>query len=362
MSSEQDKSQQTEEPTHKKLEDARKEGKAATSREVNHWFMILGATMVVAFLVPTMTGKIARTVMPFIERPHTMRVSQEGAAGSVAAVMVELAWVMLEPLALLFILALAAGVLQRGVMVSANSIKPDLEKISLIKGVKRLFSLRSVAELLKGVLKIVIVAAAGFLLIWPKMDQLNQVMTLPANELLEVIYALAVRLLIGVSVIMLFIAALDFFYQRFEFPKSMRMTRQDLKDEMKQTEGDPQIKARLKALRAERARRRMMAEVPDADVVIVNPTHVAVALKYEIEKMHAPRVVAKGADLVAHRIRQVAEENDVAVVENEPLARALYATVDLDEQIPIEHYKAVAEIIGYVWRLKGKMSQQRPRA
>ncbi|MHA1114018.1 MAG: EscU/YscU/HrcU family type III secretion system export apparatus switch protein, partial [Alphaproteobacteria bacterium] len=151
------------------------------------------------------------------------------------------------------------------------------------------------------------------------------------------------------------IAALDYLYQRYEFTKSMRMSRQDLKDELKQTEGDPHVKARLRQIRMERARRRMMAAVPDADVVITNPTHFAVALVYDTETMAAPRLTAKGADRIALRIREVAEDNEVPIVENPPLARALYAGVDLDAEVPPEHYKAVAEVIGYIMRLRGEL-------
>jgi flagellar biosynthetic protein FlhB len=167
-------------------------------------------------------------------------------------------------------------------------------------------------------------------------------------------------MLVGVCAIITVIAGIDFMYQKFEFQKSMRMSKQEIKDEMKQSEGDPMIKARLRQLRTERARKRMMAAVPDADVVITNPTHYAVALKYDIDEMPAPRLVAKGVDSIAQRMRKVAEENDVAIVENPPLARALHAGVQIDQDIPETHYKAVAEVIGYVWRLKGK-SRPRPR-
>ena len=163
------------------------------------------------------------------------------------------------------------------------------------------------------------------------------------------------QLVVGTVAVMTVIALLDFAYQKYTFMKEQKMTKQEVKDEHKQSEGDPQVKARIRQLRAQRARQRMMAEVPDADVVVTNPSHYAVALKYNMEEMPAPKLVAKGMDFVAFRIREVAEENDIPIIENPPLARALYAPVELDEEIPPEHYKAVAEVIGYVMRLRGEL-------
>lgn len=174
------------------------------------------------------------------------------------------------------------------------------------------------------------------------------------------IYRLVLRLLLGVLAVLTVIAVGDYVYQRFSFMKSMRMSKQEVKEEHKQQEGDPMVRARLRQIRMERTRRRMMAAVPGASVVVTNPTHFAVALKYEMGAAGAPRVVAKGADLIAQKIREIAEENDVPIVENPPLARALYAGVEVDQEIPREHYRAVAEIIGYVFRLKGKIKGNAP--
>ena len=174
------------------------------------------------------------------------------------------------------------------------------------------------------------------------------------RQLLEEIQTLVVRLLIGAAAIMAVIAVADYIYQKYEHIKQLKMSRQEIRDEHKQSEGDPHVKARLRQIRHERARQRMMSAVPQADVVVTNPTHFAVALKYDTETMAAPVVVAKGVDNVAFRIREVADENDVPIVENPPLARALFGGVELDQQIPEEHYQAVAQIISYVYRLKGR--------
>ena len=265
------------------------------------------------------------------------------------------------PALLLIAAALAASLVQHGFLFAPERLKPDLKKISPIAGMKRLFSLRSVAEFLKGLLKIAIVGTVAVLLMLPVISELPSVPDKSVADNLGMIHALAVRMLAGVVAVLALIAGLDFMYQRFEHSKKLRMTKQEVKDEYKQTEGDPHVKARLRAIRIERARQRMMQAVPEADVVITNPTHYAVAIKYDVEEMPAPKVVAKGVDQLAERIRAVAEEHGVPIVENPPLARTLHAAVDLDEEIPAEHYRAVAEVIAYVMRLKGRLIPAPPR-
>jgi len=190
--------------------------------------------------------------------------------------------------------------------------------------------------------------------VWRDLEAVDAYAGLPAGALMERVWWLSVKLMIAVLAVMSAIAGLDWLYQRFDFTKQQRMTRQEIKDEFKQTEGDPMVKARLRQIRMERARQRMMAAVPEADVVITNPTHYAVAMKYEVDSMGAPKVVAKGVDHLALRIRELAKEHDVPVMENPPLARALCAAVEIDQEVPPEHYKAVAEIIAYVFRLQGR--------
>lgn len=354
MAEENESGQRTEEPTPRKLEEARKQGQFAHSREVNHWFMILAASVVVMALAPAFSQQVARAMQRFVEAPDLIATDARGLSHALGDMLGQLALAFL-PVFLLFIVAAALPTfLQTGFLISFERIEPKLEKISLIKGFERLFSLRSITEFGKGILKIAVVGAAATMLLMPSMEKIYQMQTLAMPDLMIVIQDMAVRLLLGVLAIMSVVAAVDFLYQRFEFLKSMRMSRQEIRDELKQTEGDPMVKSRLRQIRMERARRRMMANVPKADVVITNPTHFAVALAYKPQEMAAPRVVAKGADAIAQRIREVAQENKVPVVENPPLARALYATVELEQEIPAEHYRAVAEIISYVFRLKGR--------
>ncbi len=362
MAEEQDQSQKTEEPTLKKLEDAKKKGQGVNSREVTNLVMLTAAAIVVVVILPSLMGNVASSMRPFIAEPHLIRLGDADAPSGLGNIGFILISTLGVPLAIFVVAALASGFLQRGINFSTEPVKPELKKISLVKGFKRLFSMRSVTEFAKGIAKLVIVGAVGVATVMPELEGLELLTSMSTEAFMEKIHDLVTRLLIGVVSILALIAGLDYLYQRFEFIKQMRMSRQEIKDEFKQTEGDPQIKGKIRQLRQERARGRMMAAVPEADVVLTNPTHYAVALKYDDNATGAPTLIAKGADLVAKRIREVAEENEVPIMRNPPLTRALYETVDLDEEIPVEHYKAVAEVIGYVWRLKGKMRQDGSRA
>ena len=358
----QDKAQKTEEPTHKKLEDARKKGQGVSSREVNNWLMIGAGAVVVIAMAPGIMSQLVRLLRPFLARPDQIHVSVGSTGGDVGGFGLSLAGILGPAIAILVVAAFGTGILQRGFVVSAENIKPSLEKISILKGVKRIVSVRSFVEFLKAIAKLVIVASVATMVLLAERGILADVPTMAIADLLAVLERLLGKLLIGIAAIVTLIAGLDYLYQRMEFTKQMRMSRQDIKDELKQSEGDPYIKARLRQLRQERARKRMMAAVPEADVVITNPTHYACALKYEMDQMEAPILVAKGVDEIAFRIREVARENDVPVIENPPLAQALFAAVEIDEPIPVEHYKTVAEIIGYVMRLKGRFPHGPARA
>jgi flagellar biosynthetic protein FlhB len=359
MADDQDDSQKTEEPTQKRLDEARQKGNVANSREINHWFMIGAATLFVAAFAPQTLSDMQRALTPFIESPDAIPTDLDHLRRITLSVFGDLLLASLMPLAVVVVAAIAGGFLQQGFLVSAENIMPKLEKISPMAGINRLFSARSIAEFAKGLIKLAIVGTVATMLIWPLIGQLAAITTMEMVQVLVLSQSLATRLMIGVLSVMTLIAGLDFLYQKFEHLRKLRMSRQELKDEYRQSEGDPMVKGRLRQIRMERARRRMMAAVPQADVVITNPTHYAVALKYVATDMSAPRLVAKGVDAVALKIREIAEANDVAVVENPPLARGLYAAVDLDQEIPPEHYKAVAEVIGYVMRLKRRMSPGR---
>ncbi len=352
-----DDSQKTEEPTHKRLADSRNRGDVANSREVANWFMLFSGAVAVALFAPFSATKLLDLAYRFLERPHDIPVDP-GALGPLVA---ELGWgvglAIAAPIGLFIIAAISSSIVQYGLLFAPEKIKPSLSKISPIAGAKRMFSLRSLAELLKGLIKISLVAAIAVVVIMPVFDRLPLMpsMTLPVS--LNVLYDTVVRMLAGVVAVITALALLDYFYQIYEHRKKLRMTQQEVRDETRQAEGDPHVKARLRQIRTERARQRMMQAVPEADVVITNPTHYAVALKYDHEEMDAPKVVAKGVDEVARRIRNKAEEHEVPLFENPPLARALYGAVDLNQYIQPEHYHAVAEIIAFVMGVK----KDRPR-
>ncbi len=356
MADDREDSQKTEEPTQKRLDDARKRGQVIHSREVANWLMLTAAAIVVVALAPGLMSDLGNVLLPFIERPHTISVGADGSIEGPGLALLSVFLPLAVPFGVLLIAALASGFLQHGFIISSESIKPSFEKISLKKGFQRQFSMRALAEFAKSLIKLVVVAGVSVIAVWPEIDTIERLIAIGTTGMLDALQELVMRLMIGVCAILAAIAALDYFFQRHQFLKQLRMTREEVREEYRQSEGDPHVKARIRQLRQERARRRMMAAVPSADVVVTNPTHYAVALKYDQAKMNAPRLVAKGSDLVAHRIREVAKQNNVPIVENAPLARALHAGVELDEEIPAEHYKAVAEIIGYVWRLKGRMN------
>ncbi|MEQ1790646.1 MAG: flagellar type III secretion system protein FlhB, partial [Rickettsiales bacterium] len=207
---------------------------------------------------------------------------------------------------------------------------------------------------IKNIIKIIAVGIVAFLSVYPELPHIRQLPNESTENMLLFLWMLAKRITIGVAITMFFIALFDIIYQRFQHIKSLRMSKQEVKDEYKQSEGDPAIKQRLRRLRMEKAQNRMMAAVPQSDVVITNPTHFAVALKYDTKTMNAPIVVAKGQDLIALKIREVAKENDIPVIENPPLARALFSSTELEKEIPMAHYEAVAKIISYVYQLRGK--------
>lgn len=354
-----DESQKTEDPSQKKLDDAREKGQVAKSQEISHWFMLLAFASMIGVFGASVAQGLGGQMIRFLESPHTMRMDRESFGSLVSEVMGDVGVLAILPALIAISAAIASSFLQIGWLVSAESLKPNLEKISLQKGVKRLFSVRSLAEFAKGIAKLTIVAVVIVLMMAPKREMIPQITSMEMTQLLLLLQELSVQILIGVLAVMAVIAGADFLFQKFQHTKQLRMSKQEVKDEFKQTEGDPIVKGRLRQLRAERARRRMMAAVPEADVVVTNPTHYAVALKYDGETMEAPVLTAKGTDQIALRIREVAKQHDVPVMENPPLARALYGGVELDQEIPPQHYTAVAEVIGYVMRLRGKMPKAR---
>ncbi|MGE4563162.1 MAG: flagellar biosynthesis protein FlhB [Rhodospirillales bacterium] len=352
---EEDDATKTEDPSDKKLTDAKKKGQVAQSQEVKHWAILLGSGALLLIAGPWIADNVRRTVLPFVESPHAIDTDFENLRLVMANTLSEIALILSPVFVVLMILAIMSGIVQFGIVFSSSKIKPDLGKLSLIKGVKRIISSKAIMEFLKGILKIIAVGVISFSLAIPMLQDIE---LMPQTDLIFIvdrIHTISVLLVYATVAAMTVIAAADFAFQKYTFRKEMRMSKQEVKDEHKQQEGDPQIKARIRKLRMERAQQRMMAAVPEADVVVTNPTHYSVALSYKMEEMPAPKVVAKGVDHLAFRIREVATANDVPLVENPPLARALYASVEIDEEIPPQHFKAVAEVIGYIMRQRGDL-------
>jgi flagellar biosynthetic protein FlhB len=352
---EEDDASKTEDPSDKKLSDARAKGSVAQSQEVKSWAILLAGTGALMFLAPYMANGVKQLGRKFIEQADAIPFDFQHLRMMFSSTMMDLLWVMVPFLLLMVIVAISANVGQFGLLMAPKKIMPEWEKISILKGAKRLMSSRTFVEFLKGIAKLMVVSAVGASVAIPFLTDLD---LLPQIELvlsIERIHMLAIALAVATVSVMTVLAAADFLYQKHAFTKQMRMTKQEVKDEHKQQEGDPQVKARIRRVRMERHQQRMMQAVPEADVVITNPTHFAIALSYKMGEMDAPKCVAKGVDHLALRIRLVAEEHDVPIVENPPLARALYDTVEIDQEIPPEHFTAVAEIIGFIMRRRGDL-------
>jgi flagellar biosynthetic protein FlhB len=291
----------------------------------------------------------------FLQQPDTMSVDGASLTAMMRLLLPKLALAVAPFFAVMIAAGLAGHMLQSRPGFSLDKIAPDFSKVSPLAGFKRLFGAEGWMNLLKGLAKMAVVGVAIWTQLWPERHNLEAILNQSTVAVLGDMSRLLFKVMMASLATLGLIAGLDYFWQRMRWLSRNRMSKQEIKEEYRQNEGDPTIKAKIRQLRYERARKRMMAAVPTASVVIMNPTHYAVALKYESGKMAAPVCVAKGIDALALRIRAVAEEHDVPVVENPPLARALHAAVEIDDAIPPEHFKAVAQVIGYVMRLQGKL-------
>ncbi len=349
-----DDSQKTEEPTARKLEEARKRGQVIYSREVTNWVLIFAATLLVVGAGPPIASSLKDVLRVFLERPHDLLADPAGLGNVLRALLAEIALLILLPMSLLIVAAVFSGYIQTGPIFTAEPIKPDLKKISIVSGMGRLFSKRALAEFFKSLAKLVVIGVAATMAVMPYFAGLDHFVGEDIAQSLFDMQTLFIKMMTAILIVLFIIAIADYMYQRHEFMQKMKMSKQEIKDEYKQTEGDPHVKGKLRQLREQKARQRMIQNVPDADVIITNPTHYAVALKYDPKEMDAPKMVAKGTDAVAEKIKEVGRENKVPVIENPVLCRALFDSMDIDQFIPTEHFKAVAEVITYVFKLKGK--------
>jgi len=349
---EQDDSQKTEEPTPKRLKEAEQKGEVASSQEMKTLVMMLASLGVLAAYGGWIAQNIVVRLQSFVSRAHEISSDESGMLNVLSGLGWEIFLVLLLPFSVFIVAAVVSVRTQHKFTLTFEKMKPDIKNLSLLKGAKKIFGKRIFVEFGKMVGKLTAVGGTIFLIAYPQRSVLDTLMLLPPIEILALVHSMAVKLMIGVIIIMIIIAAIDISFQKYQHHKRLKMTKQEVKDERKQSDGDPKVKAKLRQIRFERHAQRMMAAIPKADVVITNPTHYAVALEYKHESMDVPVLLAKGVDEVAMRIRERAKEYDIPIMENPPLARALYATVELDQEIPPDHYKAVAEVISYVMKLK----------
>jgi flagellar biosynthetic protein FlhB len=346
-----DKDQKTEEPTDKRLEDSRRKGEVASAPEMRHAAIFAAALLVtggmgthaITSMGPLLTG-LWGGADQFALTPAAGQDFAIGIFGRLAAALGPL-------LATLFVFAILGGLMQGRLVIAWSRIAPKWSKLNPFAGFKRLFGGRALVEFAKTVAKLCAIVGVAFWVVWPRATGIDQLVGADPWSIGAAASGMVSDMLRSIAVLVGALALFDFVYQRRAFLKRMRMSLQEVKDEHKESEGDPKIKGKIRQIQYQRAKRRMMAAVPGASVVITNPTHYAVALKYDHGAMAAPVVVAKGVDAVALRIREIATEAGVPLVENRPLARALHASAEVDQPIPIEHYAAVAEVISYVMRL-----------
>ncbi|WP_050614792.1 flagellar biosynthesis protein FlhB [Bacillus testis] len=347
--------EKTEKATPKKRQDARKKGQVAKSQDVNTAIVLLASFGVMSFLGGYMKDLIIGIYKISFEKFMLLPLTEANVQTVFVTMAVKAAYVLLPLMLAAMIGGIVANYLQVGVLFSAEAIQVKLNKINPISGFKRIFSVRAIVELLKSLLKIGLVGIVAFMVIYSRMDEILKLSQKSLGAALATLGDITLKVGLFGSLALLFIALLDYLYQRFDYEKSIRMSKQDIKDEYKNIEGDPLIKSKIKQRQREMAMQRMMQEVPHADVVITNPTHFAVAIKYDETKMDAPYVVAKGVDFIAQKIKYIAAENDISMIENRPLARALYDQTEIGEIIPEEFFKAIAEILAVVYKAKGRM-------
>ena len=350
---EQDKDQEkTEQATPKRKEEAREKGQVARSKEVVS-VVVLATCLIYFYFASSGAVRQMMAMMTKVFREAAHPTIETGALAVLFAEMaVDSAFVVLPFLLIVAVAGAAANLIQIGFLFSSEAVTPKWDKVDPIRGFQRLFSMKSLVELLKNLMKVAIVGFVAYLTIQGQVHDLPVLMDKDAWQILCYMGEVSFRIMFTTCWVLVVLAVLDYAYQRWEYEKGLKMSRQDIKEEYKHTEGDPVVKARIRRLQREAARKRMMAAVPKAAVVITNPTHLAVALAYEQERMIAPTVVAKGAGYVAEKIREVAAAHGVPVVENKPVAQLLYKMVDIDALVPEQLYRAVAEILAFVYRLR----------
>jgi len=347
--------ERTERATAKRRMEARKQGQVALSREVPSALILIAVLGVFYFAGSRVLEDLTRLFGEFFGQLHTTRLRTVNDAAALISALFRSCLLLLAPMVLpLLVAGVAGNILQIGFEIHAEPLAPKLSKLNPLAGLKRIVSMRGLVELVKSLVKVLFIGAIAWSVVSGYLADFPTLMRRDIAGIWEFTHTAAYRILFYVCLATVVLAVLDYAYQRWQHEENLKMTKQEIRDERKQTEGDPQIKSRIRSLQRQAAYHRMIAEVPTADVVITNPTHLAIALRFDPAEMSAPQVVAKGADHVAARIRDIAREHGVPLVENKPLAQSLYRLADPGDYIPVELYRAVAEVLAYVYRLKGR--------
>lgn len=352
-----DQQERTEEATQQRREDFRKRGQVAHTRELASVLVLLASAMMLWFLGRFFLQQTAEILTQSLG-PFLVDAARRGDYVPATIFVLKKALLVAAPfLGMLFITSIASTVVQVGLLSNEEALELKFEKLNPVEGFKRMFSLRALVEGIKSVFKLTCVMAVVWMIAKNEIMKLPHVSSFDLNQLLIFVGDLTVRLLGGVGVFMAVIAAADYFYQRWELEKQMRMTKQEIKEEHKSREGDPMIKARIRRIQREMANKRMMNDVPKADVIVTNPTHIACALRYDPATMAAPQLVAKGAGVIAEKIKEIARQHNIPVMENKPLARTIFKSMKIGQTIPRELFTAIAQVLSYVYKLKRKVIQ-----
>jgi len=354
MAGQESDQEKTEEATPQRREEFRKQGQVAQTKELSSALALFGFSLLIYFMGRLFIEQFFQIYNDLYRTQILATIASGDIMPALAYAFKKIFFLTVPVYIILFCLGFASTVVQIGFLFSSETLKPNAKKINPIEGLKRMFSMKALVEGLKAVLKFCLVGSIIYMVLKSEVEVIPKLIYSEGMQIFTYVGTLVVKTMLAIGGVMTVLAGLDYMFQRFDLEKQMKMTKQEVKEEVKSREGDPLIKARIRKIQKEMANKRMMNDVPKADVIITNPTHLAIAIQYQPEKFAAPIILAKGADQVAMKIRELATENDIPIVENKPLARTIFKTLEIGQQIPRELFEAVAEVLAYVFKLKRK--------
>ena len=347
----------TEPATAKRREDARRKGNVAQSKEISTVFVLFSGLGVLFFLGLYVFRGLSDVMRWIFQNLGSMDLQSQSSYAFFLSLFQQVLMILAPILLIILVAAVAGNIVQVGLLFTTEPFIPKISTFNPISGLGKLVSLKAFVELAKSVAKLIIVGSVAFLTLWGDLESIPDLIFMGVEDILSFICSRSIKLVFYTGLVLIILAALDYAFVRWKYEQDLKMTKQEVKDERRAREGDPTVKGRIRKAQREISRQRMMEAVPTADVIVTNPTSLAIALKYKAERMMAPQVIAKGAGFIAERIKEIAEENAIPVVENKPLARSLYKAVEIGESIPVNLYKAVAEVLAYVYRLRENKKQ-----